>query len=645
MLNWKNETHGHHEAALKIQLAVRVMWAKRRIEIYRRARTLVAARLLREDELREMRYKEEMRRLAEFHAANPVLKKPDAVACVTKLQAWARMCLARDAYQWMRQDAFHQRKEALRKHAAMRIQSVSRGYLVRNRLFIERHPEVIEHNRLRRRLRSVGLLQATIRTFLVKCQMQRLVNSVLQIQRVVRGWIGRRATQRQRRWLSCFQSTEENDFAANVVQRSVQAHFRRRLVQRWLKEVTKATTCIQAWYRAILVGRESRRLAKRHARVWMRAMERSYQEYRRLRTAKYTMPPKDVREEMAALEAINRKSPQSAVTRRRQQLLEQWGEVDWQTSRRIQSRWVMCVQDYGNKEQNAEVQHVAAVTIQNFFKMVVARKQLRRHRKSVQDQHLTEMGEDAATLIQASYRGYHSRRSFSVDTGQGGTFLRLDPNMADEIRCYQEFEDYENDRYTAALLLQRHLKAVHDAKKERRYRKMQRIAAENPKAVLVLQQFGRAYYSRYRTASLRLRPLVHQTALQTRSAIRIQAAWRGYLARQKCAALQNDELHGIEEEERAFLDEQARKIQTFFRLVVQYQGHSEPDSGREEAAAARIQGFQKMVQGRADVERRRSSDLMNMRDEACFVIQLHWRLHKVRQERLAGTRGAKTPSP
>ena len=49
-------------------------------------------------------------------------------------------------------------------------------------------------------------------------------------------------------------------------------------------------------------------------------------------------------------------------------------------------------------------------------------------------------------FLQASYRGYHSRRSFSVDTGQGGTFLRLDPNMADEIRCYQEFEDYENDR-------------------------------------------------------------------------------------------------------------------------------------------------------------------------------------------------------
>ena len=49
-------------------------------------------------------------------------------------------------------------------------------------------------------------------------------------------------------------------------------------------------------------------------------------------------------------------------------------------------------------------------------------------------------------FLQASYRGYHSRRSFSVDTGQGGTFLRLDPNMADEIRCYQDFEDYENDR-------------------------------------------------------------------------------------------------------------------------------------------------------------------------------------------------------
>ena len=65
-------------------------WGPHTLVFCRRARTLVAARLLREDELREMRYKEEMRRLAEFHAANPVLKKPDAVACVTKLQAWAR---------------------------------------------------------------------------------------------------------------------------------------------------------------------------------------------------------------------------------------------------------------------------------------------------------------------------------------------------------------------------------------------------------------------------------------------------------------------------------------------------------------------------------------------------------------------------
>jgi len=721
--NWKYETHRHHEMVLRLQLAWRCWLARRRVECRRRARILINARMLREDEARRLKYEEEQRRKEEERLNAPVDRMALAIQGIICFQAQLRGWLARELYQEKRRAVLKQRQDAEQHHCAIRIQALARGYLIRNRIYITQHPEIIEKNRIKRHTRYASLLQAMVRTFNVRCHMRVQRTAVCKMQKVVRGWLGREYVRRHRRWLIRYRDFERCDFAARVISRNGLAYARRVAAQRRMAEQKAAALKLQKWYRSILKGRVEGRLRMIQNGAWTHEMEVDWQEYIRSRTHPYEVPPRCEREKTAA-EVLQR-----SVRRRQAKIytkhLRRFPPVaeNHVAATKVQLAFKSYAarreaQRRRNRLSGYTVREYAARVVQHFFKCLVATKKTDRRRKVYRDQNRRAMSNDAATAIQASYRGFRTRRSFVADREAFTEHIaahaprpdvQFDRSLREQLEYKMNALDYEADRYTAAVLLQNHLTSLLNAKKEVRAQKARKAqlqaVRENPaamRAIVCVQQFCRAcnavadvthrrkHLSPSCTAELKA-PMATSPAAKVdprpASATKLQAVWRGHMARRESKNKAWQDMEDLQAEEREFLNAQAQKIQTFFRLVCQHRSEerrqaTQPpeattstlsgsverrDSGpatsqqqpqpsatgtpanrakrvrgplpedhleRADTAALRIQAFGRTVLARRKVQDRQKAvetqTAETSRDDAAFIIQQFWRKSHVK---------------
>ncbi|CAL1538719.1 unnamed protein product [Lymnaea stagnalis] len=307
------------------------------------------------------------------------------------------------------------------------------------------------------------------------------------------------------------------------------------------------------------------------------------------------------------------------------------------------------------REISARKEDMAAAKIQAGFRGYQTRKQLANERKAVSNPKPAEKKKDApkkeirrdddddeqewaAAKIQASYRGYQTRRELSKrqENAHQKSTSRDEEQAAARIqagyRGYRERKtaDKRTQEEQAAARIQAGYRG-HAARRELNRSKKQ---TEEDKAAAKIQSGFRGYQSRKTLA--RSKPDRDEDVVKNASAAKIQAGYRGYRERKTADKYTQEEQAAARIQagyrgyrERKTADKHSHEQQAAARIQAGYRGYRERKTAdkhtQEEQAAARIQA------GYRGYRERKTADKHSHEEQAAAKIQAGYRGYRTRK--------------
>ena len=377
---WKNHTHIHEMAALRIQCAYRCFAAKQKFSAKRFQREVETAVVLEREEKAAAAWELAIATNESKHLSKANVDMTYRVVDYWKSRLDAAVLLRRKI-----QSKSNRAREEVEIYAAMRIQTIYRGHRARKLLYALKHPEVVLLEQTVAHNEMATVVQSLVRRYLAKQDIKRRHVAATKIQHLYRQRLSERHLTQLRRSQKVVEMDEVAQYAARVLQRFMRgavAKSHRRLLPHLATFKFLQATC-RGYQARKVISRAKKRSLLRKVQTIQSAVRGflAMQRVKSIQTRVASAVNEAIREDAARVvqvhcHALRARSLIAAIQSRVRAAITL--QAAW---RGLQTRRAIQQDRAAHREGVLALRRVeAAVTVQSFFRACIVRKSLRKQK-------------------------------------------------------------------------------------------------------------------------------------------------------------------------------------------------------------------------------------------------------------------------